>query len=97
MEDNKLLEQIAEMFQQQNEMISKKFESIDKKFEVMDEKFEELDSAIKETRIQIENDVTKRIESLFDGYKLVHEKQWDLERRCDKLEQRLAELEKKVS
>ena len=33
-----------------------------------------------ETRIniKIENEVTKRIDSLFDGYKLVHEKQWEL-------------------
>lgn len=90
MDDNRLLEQIAEMFQMQNEAMEKRFEAIDKSIA-------EMKGQIKETRIQIENDVTKRIESLFDGYKLVHEKQWDLERRCDKLEQRLAELEKKVS
>ena len=59
-----------------------------------------------ETRmnIKIETDVSKRIESLFDGYKLVHEKQWELERQTDamkaqimELSARLAALESKVA
>lgn len=41
-----------------------------------------------ETRInlKIENEVTRKIESLFDGYKLTHEKRWELERRTDELQ-----------
>ncbi len=59
-----------------------------------------------ETRInlKIENDVSKRIESLFDGYKLVHEKQWELERQTEamkaqilELSARLAALENKIA
>ena len=59
-----------------------------------------------ETRInlKIENDVTKRIDSLFDGYKLVHEKQWELEHQTEamkaqlmELSARLAALEEKVA
>ncbi len=59
-----------------------------------------------ETRInlKIENDVTKRIDSLFDGYKLVHEKQWELEHQAEAmkaqlmdLSARLAALEEKVA
>ena len=59
-----------------------------------------------ETRIRtyIENDVSKRIESLFDGYKLVHEKQWELERQTEamkaqilELSARLAALENKIA
>lgn len=59
-----------------------------------------------ETRVKvfIENTVTKRIDSLFDGYKLNHEKQWELERRTDSLQEqveilqsRLAALESKIA
>jgi hypothetical protein len=59
-----------------------------------------------ETRIRtyIENDVSRRIESLFDGYKLVHEKQWELERQTEamkaqilELSARLAALENKIA
>ena len=59
-----------------------------------------------ETRInlKIENEVSKRIESLFDGYKLAHEKQWELERQAEamkaqieELNARLAKLESKIA
>lgn len=40
-------------------------------------------------KVFIENQVTKRIDSLFDGYKLTHEKQWELERRTDQLQEQL--------
>ena len=59
-----------------------------------------------ETRInnKLENEVTKRIDSLFDGYKLVHEKQWELERQAEsmkiqieELSARLAALESKIA
>ena len=51
-----------------------------------------------ETRINVklENDVAKRIDSLFDGYKLVHEKQWELEHKMDALEKRIEMLESKA-
>ena len=56
------------------------------------------------TRAFIENQVSKRIDSLFDGYKLVHEKQWELERQTealkaqvDDLTARLAALENKIA
>lgn len=44
----------------------------------------------------IENDVTKRIDSLFDGYMLTHEKQWELERKVGALEKRIEQLEIKA-
>lgn len=47
-------------------------------------------------KIYIENDVGKRIDSLFDGYKLTHEKQWELERKVDQLEKRLEALESRA-
>ena len=41
-----------------------------------------------ETRIMVtlENDVSRRIESLFDGYQMAMEKQYELERRVARLE-----------
>jgi len=57
-----------------------------------------------ETRVnlKIEHEVSKKIESLFDGYKLAHEKQWELDRenqqlrdRVEAIEVRLAALENK--
>lgn len=51
------------------------------------------------TRIElkIELEVTKKIEALFDGYKLTHEKQWELERKIEQLERRIESLEIKAS
>ena len=43
--------------------------------------------------VVIENDVTTRINALVDGYKLVHEKQWELEQKLSQLERRLEKLE----
>lgn len=52
-----------------------------------------------ETRIRtyIENDVSRRIESLFDGYKLVHEKQWELERQTEAMKAQLMELSARLA
>lgn len=56
------------------------------------------------TRVFIENEVSKRIDTLFDGYKLTHEKQWELERQTavmktqiEDLQARLAALENKIA
>ena len=54
---------------------------------------ENIKEEIRGVKILIENDVSKRIDSLFDGYKLAHEKQWQLERKVEQLEKRLEALE----
>ncbi|MDO5111998.1 MAG: hypothetical protein Q4E65_06815 [Clostridia bacterium] len=41
---------------------------------------------------KIENEVPRKIEALFDGYKLTHDKQGELERRLEELEKRLEEI-----
>lgn len=63
-----------------------------------------LDEQTRKIELKIENDVTKRIDALFDGYKLTHEKQWELERetealkaQMDDLQARLAILESKIA
>ena len=57
---------------------------------------ENIKEEIRGVKILIENDVSKRIDSLFDGYKLAHEKQWELERKMEQLEKRLEALEAKA-
>ena len=47
--------------------------------------------------MKLENEVSKKIETLFDGYKLTHEKQWELERKVKELEERIEKLEVKAS
>ena len=53
--------------------------------------------AIKNTQLMIENQVTRRIDSLLDGYKLTHEKQYELERRMDDLERIVRELQDRTA
>jgi len=79
MDNAELLTQIAAMLESQMQQIN--------------EKFEKQNVEIQKIKIAIENDVAKRIDSLFDGYKLVHEKQWELEHKVEALEARLAKLE----
>ena len=62
--------------------------------EIQHEEFSHrLEEHTKRIEIKIEHDVTDKIEALFDGYKLTHEKQWELERKVEKLEERVGRLE----
>lgn len=79
-------------------------QSEDRMMEVMQQQADTL-MGMMETKIQtsqrevmvfVENSVGKRIDSLFDGYKLTHEKQWELEHRMERMEQRLSALENKA-
>ncbi len=56
-----------------------------------------LDDAETRTRVFIENEVSKRIDSLFDGYKLTHEKQWELERETEALKAQVDDLQARLS
>lgn len=65
---------------------------------------EMMDEKIRGVKVLIENDIVKRMDTLFDGYKRTHEKQWELERNIEALQaqvndlqERMDILEKKVS
>lgn len=81
------------------------FQAILAGIEGMEERFNaKIEEEIRGVKVYIENDIGKRIDSLFDGYKLTHEKQWELERETEKLKEqvndlqtRLALIEKKIS
>lgn len=49
--------------------------------ETLNQIAEMLEEHTRRIEIKIVNEVIQRINALFDGYKLTHEKQWELERR----------------
>ena len=70
------------------------FQTIINGMESMEQRLrEEIRSSEQRTMVYIENNVSKRIDALFDGYKLAHEKQWEMERKMQELEARLERLE----
>lgn len=79
--DEKDLQAIAGMLAQQKDDI----------LQVVDNKLCNLERVVDKTlqqhttriELKIENEVSKKIETLFDGYKLTHEKQWEMERNMD--------------
>ena len=70
-------------------------------FQILFQAIQDVKNEVKEseTRINLktENEVSKRIEALFDGYKLTHEKQWELERKTDLLQQQINDLQARLS
>ncbi len=97
MTDKELMEQF-QMLMGAIDRVDKKVDTVDKKVDTFKKELSEKIEA-SETRmmVYIENTVTKKIESLFDGYKLVHEKQWEMERRLDKLERVVEELQNRTA
>lgn len=94
MTDSELLEQFQMIFQGMSQMEERLTQRIK----------DEIHESEQRTHAYIENTVGKRIDTLFDGYKLTHEKQWELERETEKLKEqvnelqtRLAVIEKKIS
>lgn len=107
--DQNDLQAIAQLMEQQKKDI---LESVKQETnalrEIMQQQMDTVQDMLADTehrmKVYIENDVGKRIDSLFDGYKLTHEKQWELERETEKLKEqvndlqtRLALIEKKIS
>lgn len=84
MDNQELLNQIVQLFEEQTESLTK----------MMDEKIRESETRI---NLKIENDVTKRIDALFDGYKLTHEKQWELERSTEELKRQVEDLQSRIA
>ena len=109
--DKEILEQLllisqgmAHMEQTMNQRfgeIDQRFGEIDRRFEQIDRRFEQVEQEIRDsearTKVFIENKVTARIDALVDGYKTVHEKQWELEHRLERLENRVDNLQTIVS
>lgn len=67
----------------------------------LNQKIEEVRTEVQEsetrTKVFIENEVAKRIDTLFDGYKLTHEKQWELERETENLKRQVNDLQSRLA
>lgn len=67
----------------------------------LNQKIQEVRAEVQEsetrTKVFIENEVTKRIDTLFDGYKLTHEKQWELERETENLKRQMDDLQSRLA
>ena len=95
MENQELLAQVLQALKEQTDvmtqMVDEKIQASEKR---MSEKIQkEVQMAKQEINLKIENDVSKRIDALFDGYTLTHEKQWETDRKLAELERRVEKLE----
>ena len=94
---DKRLEAIDRRF----DAVDARFEAIDKRFDAVHARFEAMQSGIDEQfetqyariAVLIENTVTKRLNSLFDGLMLTDEKQRKLYSMVESLEERVDTLE----
>lgn len=73
-----------------NELLSQVLAAMQEQTETLTRMVKESESRI---NVKIENEITKRLDALTDGYKLNHEKQYELERRLEAVERRLERLE----
>ena len=80
MENQELLAQVLQALKEQTDVMT----------QMVDEKIQ---LAKQEINLKIENDVSKRIDALFDGYTLTHEKQRETGRKLAELERRVEKLE----
>ncbi|MEG1942763.1 MAG: hypothetical protein RR049_03020 [Angelakisella sp.] len=91
MDNEQLFNQMIAAMNDQTEMIGKMmFDFKDETIKIIDKKIDEAETRI---NIKIENEVSGRIDALFDGYKLTHEKQYELERDFADLKRRVERLE----
>ena len=64
--------------------------------ELLEQVVKMLEQQTERIELKIELEVSKKIEALFDGYKLTHEKQWELEKKMAEIERRLENLQIKA-
>ena len=95
--DKEILEQlllISQGMAHMEQTMNQRFGEIDRRFEQVEQEIRDSEAR---TKVFIENKVTARIDALVDGYKAVHEKQWELEHRLERLENRVDNLQTVVS
>ncbi len=95
--DKEILEQLQLIVQGMSAME----ERLNSKMSAMEQRLnQKIEETNRETEsrlmLYLENKIERRIDSLFDGYKLTHEKQWELERQNELLNQKLEGLLSRV-
>ena len=91
MNENEMLEQFKLVIDSVGQMIQ---DSEKRMIQRMEEKIAESEHNMK---LYMELNVEKRIDALFDGYKLTHEKQWELERETEALKSKVDDLQTRVA
>lgn len=92
--DKEMLEQFQMILQGMADMEGRLNKQIQQTKEEMRQEIKQSETR---TQIYMENSVTKKIEALFDGYKLTHEKQWEMQRELDEIKRRLDALENRTA
>ncbi len=108
-QDKQISQMIDKRFDEQEKrlvlMIDKRFNKQDKKWDKKFSEFtEEIISVVNDLyeqhstqdRIWLENTVTKRIDSLFDGYQLTRDKQWEYERKIEAMLDEMERMELRI-
>ena len=100
--DKEMLEQFQILFQaiqDVKEELKEEFQTGIKESEtrVMDYTNSKIKESETRIKVYVENEVSKRIDALFDGYKLTHEKQWELERKTDEMQRQIENLQNRLS
>ncbi len=91
MENQELLAQVLQALKEQTDIMT---QMVDEKIHASEKRMsEKIDQMEQRINLKIENDVSKRIDALFDGYTLTHEKQWETDRKLAELERRVEKLE----
>ena len=88
MEKDGLLEQVLQAMQEQTEVLTKM---------ISEKVAAEISAAETRINLKIENEVIGKMEALFDGYKLTHENQWEMERKSQQMEDDISKLKARVS
>ena len=88
MEKDGLLDQVLQAMQEQTEVLTKM---------ISEKVAAEISAAETRINLKIENEVIGKMEALFDGYKLTHEKQWEMERKSQQMEEDISKLKARVS
>lgn len=88
--DKEMLEQFQMLFSAIGE-VKEEIQDVENR---LNQRIEESETR---TKVFIENEVTKRIDTLFDGYKLTHEKQWELERETENLKRQMDDLQSRLA
>ena len=95
MDNQELLNQVLAAMQEQTEVLTKMIHTQISESEAKTaQKIQDLETRIS---LKIENDITRRLDSLVDGYKLTHEKQWELEKRTQDLQDQLSDLQTRLA
>lgn len=86
---------------EQFQLLAQSIAGIDQRLSGVEQRIEKVEQEVKDsevrTKILIENKITSRLNVLVDGYKTVHEKQWELEHKTEDLQNQVDDLKIRIA